>query len=309
MRPNIIHPRRIHAAAAATFMLAMSLSLFSGTASAGTHQDAPTAPTRSTAHHGLLTDAHTLTLAPEFDHAGTPIAQRRRTTRTTRTRRRYYRSRVYYGPRAVVVAPSAPPARTVVTDPPLRKRRSHRGYSLALRATSLNYGSTQLDRGTLEGDSIAGFGLALRRDLDKHWGVEFALDLAGGQDDLRQIAVTPMSVSLFARLFPESMLDIYGLGGVNVTHTIIDNAQLADESFIQLGAHLGVGAEVKLGHFLLTTDVRYLFLQPRPDPTPTRNVSEQGLTAEDDTPQQPPPRVTEDWNDGIQVSLGLGYRW
>lgn len=309
MRHNTTPPQRLNIAAAATFTLAMSLVLFTGAASAGTHQDAPPATTLSAPAQGLLTHDRALKLSPEFHHAEATIAQRRRTTRTTRTRRRYYRSRVSYGPRTVVVAPSAPPARTVVTDPPLRKRRSHRGYSLALRATSLSYGSTQLDRGTLEGDSIAGFGLALRRDLDKHWGVEFALDLAGGQDDLRQIAVTPMSVSLFARLFPESMLDIYGLGGVNVTHTIIDNAQLADESFIQLGAHLGVGAEVKLGHFLLTTDVRYLFLQSRPDPTPTRSVSEQGLIAEDDTPQEPPPRVTEDWNDGIQVSLGLGYRW
>ena len=259
-----------------------------------------------------------LSLDPEV--VGQDIAQRRRTRRRTRYRRRYYRSRVHYGPRAVVVVPGArrspPPIRRVVTDPPITKRREQ-GYSLTLRAVGVSYGETQLSRGTLEGDDLAGFGMALRTSLDRHWGLEMAIDLAGDRDEDRRVAITPVSFSLLARLFPDSKLDIYGLGGVSVVHTVIEHRDLPTENFLRGGAHLGLGAEIKIGrHLLVTADVRYLFLQARPDPTPrgsaadpnAPSTSEQGLTA---LPQEPttPNTVQDDYNDGVQAMFGVGYRW
>jgi hypothetical protein len=234
-------------------------------------------------------------------------------TRQYTYRRRYYRTR-YYRPRhrhTVVVVDD--PGPTVVTDPPLVKRRQGiRGLSLTLRTVGVTYGDTQLNSRNVKGNDIAGIGLGLRVPLDRHWSLEFAADLLGGtvEEDNSEVAVLPMTASLMAHLFPSSRLDIYGLGGLGIHRTAIQRDAGLDESYTQLGAHLGVGAELKLGHLLLTGDVRYLFLQNRPDPVAIQS-SEQGLTpAESDpAPQVVRESVEDDLNTAVQGMLAIGYRW
>ena len=233
-------------------------------------------------------------------------------TRQYTYRRRYYRTRYYRPQHRHTVVVVDDPGPTVVTDPPLVKRRQgFRGLSLSLRTVGVTYGDTQLSSRNVKGNDLAGLGLGLRVPLDRHWSIEFAADLLGGsvEEDGAEVAVLPMTASLMAHLFPASKLDIYGLAGLGIHRTAIQRDVGLDESYTQLGAHLGVGAELKLGHLLLTGDVRYLFLQNRPDPV--RIQSEQGLTAAESDPAPVVVRETveDDLNTAVQVMLAVGYRW
>lgn len=280
------------------------------TANAGT-----TADSEVEAPAGLGID--TLALDADFGgeeaHHGAGVAHH---TRRYTYRRRYYRTR-YYRPRhrhTVVVVDD--PGPTVVTDPPLRKRRQgFRGLSLSLRTVGISYGDTRLTSRNLEGNDLAGLGIGLRVPLDRHWSLEFAADLLGGtiEEDGAEMAVLPMSASLMAHLFPGSRLDIYGLGGLGIHRTAIQRDVGLDESYTQLGAHLGVGAELRLGHLLLTGDVRYLFLQNRPDPVRLQSddTTGQGLTSSENEPAPVVVRETveDDLNTAVQVMLAVGYRW
>lgn len=231
--------------------------------------------------------------------------------------RRYYRSRYYY-PRyyhssVVVVDPTPPPpAQVVVTDPPIVKQR--RGYtprtSLSLRTVTLNYGDTTLDSGSIDGAEASGLGVGLRVPLDRHWGLEFALDLAQGSQGDADLAVMPITASLMARLFPASRLDVYGLAGAGIYQTAVRYRDRPDESFMQLGAHAGGGVELKFGHLLLTADVRFLFLEARPDPLRSSSrTTSQGLLAEDSSPAPTTATVEDDFQNAVQGMLGVGYRW
>lgn len=278
-------------------------------ASAATTPDADAQPASSASLglNPLLLDAD---LFGEEVASGAGISNH---TRRYTYRRRYYRTR-YYRPQhnhTVVVVDD--PGPTVVTDPPLVKRRQgFRGLSLSLRTVGVSYGDTRLTSRNLKGNDLAGLGLGLRVPLDRHWSLEFAADLLAGEveEDGAEMAVLPMTASLMAHLFPSSQLDIYGLGGIGIHRTAIQRQIGLDESYTQLGAHLGVGAELKLGHLLVTGDVRYLFLQNRPDPV-TLQDSGQGLTSAEAEPAPTVVRETveDDLNTAIQVMLAVGYRW
>jgi hypothetical protein len=232
-------------------------------------------------------------------------------------RRRYYRSR-YYRPTHSHTVVVQDPGPVVVTDPPLRKKRQgFRGLSLTLRTVGISYGDTRLNSGTLKGNDVAGLGIGLRAPLDRHWSLEFAADLLEGtmDDDSANITVLPMTASLMAHLFPSSNLDIYGLGGVGIHRTAIQRNPGLDESYTQLGAHFGMGLELKLGHLLLTGDIRYLVLQNRPDPVRTDGgeTAENSLRTAAEEPAstegQDQDQVEDDLNTGIQGMLAIGYRW
>ena len=296
-------------AAGGAALTALALSPSPALAGESSPEDEARPEERATGPLGL----RPLSLEPEFrgDSAQDDgVAIHIVTTRKRYYRRRYYRTHVHHHPynRTVVVVRDPPPPQ-IVTDPPIRKNKT-RGVSLSLRTVGITFDEKR--SGSLEGNDAAGFGLGLRLDLDKHWGLELAADLAGGRTEDSQIALTPLSASLMARLFPESRFDIYGLAGVAVIHTAIDNRIEPDETFMQLGAHLGVGAELKFGHLLLTGDMRYLFLQPRPGPVQTQRpatTNEQGLTEGDDDAQVVREKPEEGFDGGVQVMLGIGYRW
>ncbi len=281
--------------------IAGALTMLAASASAADLKEPVSHPERLSP--GLLNLDPSLAISIEDNHA---------TYHHNVYRRRYYRSNVHYhSPRTVVVVREDPPPHIIVTDPPITKTYRDRDVSLSLRTVGLSFGDTEAANGTLEGNDVSGFGLGLRVGLDKHWALELAADLAGGRDQDREIAVTPLSASLMAHLFPESRLDLYGLAGVAALTTSINNRELPDENFTQLGAHLGAGAEIKMGHLLLTGDVRMLWLQPRPGPITILDAetSEQGLENPDARTNITREEPAEDINEAVQVMLGIGYRW
>ncbi|MEO1271501.1 MAG: hypothetical protein AAFX99_25690 [Myxococcota bacterium] len=267
-----------------------------------------------------------LRLAPEFQVPGVTsddaIAQsRRRTTTRRRTyRRRYYRYRrspqPYYHSHITITPRPQDPGPRVTTQ---RRRAPWQGASLTLRTTALSFDDNTVTGGSLDGEDMAGFGVGLRMNLDQHWAVEFAVDLAGGRGDLYDVAIMPVTASLIARLFPESRLDLFGLAGGGVYFTEYDyHAQIPNDAYMLAGAHVGGGAELKLGHFLLTGDARYLILQnapsairvaERPTTEPT-TTSGQALTSSKAAPARLVREDTEEsWRNALQVTVGIGYRW
>ena len=259
-----------------------------------------------------------LRLAPEFtdaDASADAIAQtRRRTTRRT-YRRRYYRSRrtsrSYYH-NHIAVVPDPDPPRRVVTS---REPRPWRGASLTVRTVGLSFDDNTLARGSLDGEDIAGFGVGLRLNLDRHWATEFAVDMAGGRGDFYDVAMMPVTASLIARLFPQSKLDLYGIAGGGVYFTEYDyHAPVPNDAYILGGGHVGGGAELKLGHFLLTGDVRYLVVQNAPTAVNVqRSAASAGQALTEDGDVAPARLVRDDteddWRRALQAMVGLGYRW
>ena len=234
--------------------------------------------------------------------------------------RRYYKRKTYYTGQAVqsrretvVVieepAPSPPP-RVVIRRPPLRYDSWNRDMSLGVRTVGISYGSTDLANGKLDGEDMAGVGVALRVGLDDHWQLEFAVDYAEGSSEDANVAAMPVTASLMARLFPDSILDLYGIAGGGIHYAKIDyTLPTGDVTYMRWGGHVGGGAELRLvDHLLLTGDVRYLMLQAPPDGVPQLRTAPQSLedrrTAE---------VVKEDVDDavtnGVQFMLGIGYRW
>lgn len=246
--------------------------------------------------------------------------------------RRYYRRRVYYSdapPQPVqqstvqvieVVTPPPQPQRVVVTPVyPEPTRYYERELSVALHTLAISYGDTELANGTLDGENVGGVGLAFRMGLDRHWGLEFAVDYAEGSSDEANTAVMPMTASLTARLFPDSMLDLFGLAGGGIHYTKVDYLlPTGDVTYMRWGGHVGGGAELKLDHLIVTADVRYLIMQAAPNGVP--KLAEQAACAEGETcsPARPANTaarpvvkedVTESVIDGVQFTLGAGYRW
>lgn len=233
--------------------------------------------------------------------------------------RRYYKRQVYttgpYTPPppqevVVVTTPPPPPQRIIIERPAAVERDLD--ISLALRTVGISYGDTELASGTLDGEDVGGVGLALRVGLDNHWGIEVAADFAGGSSADAQVQMMPVTVSLLARLFPDSILDLYGIAGGGIHYTKVDyRLPAGDTTYMRWGGHVGGGAELALTrHILLTADVRYLIMQAAPDGVPQLQRDDQAL-ASADTPA--PAVVKEDVEDtvinGVQFMFGVGWQW
>jgi len=270
-----------------------------------------------------------LGLAPEFQTATT-----RGLAQSAEYGRRYYKRKTYYtneyqAPQQTVVVvsdPVPPPPQRIIVEQPVVYQHYFRGVSLSLRTVGISYGDTTLANGKLDGEDMAGVGVGLRYDLDPHWALEFAVDYVGGSSEEANVEAMPVTVSLMARLFPESILDLYGVAGGGIHYTKVDfNLPVGDVSYMRWGGHVGGGAELKLDQLVLTGDVRYLMLQAPPDGVPKLSSgSGQALgacgtdgAACTSRPQGATPGsaalVKEDVQDavtdGVQFMLGLGYRW
>jgi opacity protein-like surface antigen len=140
-----------------------------------------------------------------------------------------------------------------------------RRYSLGLRweVSGINQ--------TIAGEDVvtSGGGLVFRYRHSRHWGLEAAVDglggsFANGRFDKSEV---PMTVSLTCHLAPRGPFDLYligGLGGV-VTDVRISNPPghpdlaVGRQTFGEFQAHLGAGAELRLGRaFGITADLRYV---------------------------------------------------
>jgi len=197
------------------------------------------------------------------------IAGRRRVYRHT-TYRQHRRYRPVHSHSRVVVVSSH---RHHVAQPQVSRPHRNADISVGLRFTALSLGNTDLRYETFEGASMGGVGGYLRGKIDSNWGIEISADAMGNASDEYDQVTVPVMGALMGHLFPGSPVDVYGLAGGGVLFTSIDYQPMAlggrrriySESYMQAAGQFGGGVELNLGALELTTDIRYLLLQARPD--------------------------------------------
>lgn len=138
--------------------------------------------------------------------------------------------------------------------------------SLSIRLLGFIESDTNLTYESIEGTELFGAGAALRIDLIDYLMLEVGMDVMGVQyNGIRQLSV-PLTVSFLPHLYPDTAFDPYAVAGFGVVFSEFDDPDYHRiENFAQLEGHLGLGLEINLDDFLVTTDARYFFLQPRPD--------------------------------------------
>jgi hypothetical protein len=293
-----MRPRTAHTHLLAALLLISALAMpWSAAAAAPTADDAPQAA--SALHR--LDDALQRLSGDHIDAAPTPDAVARRIYR------RYYQP----APQHVVVVQR--PTTTVVThhrsDPPIYARPPQRaGIAVGLRFAALSLGDTSLKYETFEGANLIGVGGYLRGMFDPHFGLEVAVDILGANEPSYSQFAVPVMAGFVVRLLPDSLINAYGVMGGGVIFNNIEyydgtNRRAGvDESFIQLAGQLGAGVEVNLGHLQLTADLRWLFLQARPE----RDARIRATAPLEDTTTTANTRGLTSVTHALQFNLGVG---
>jgi opacity protein-like surface antigen len=189
---------------------------------------------------------------------------------TRRVYRRYYRP----APQQVVIVQR--PTTTVITrgysDPPIYARAPQRtGVAVGLRFATLSLGDTTLQYETFEGASLLGIGGYIRGMFDPHLGIELGVDVLGADERAYSQFTVPVMAGLFVSLFPDSFVNAYGIAGGGVIFNNIEYYGAAngragvDESYVQFAGQLGAGVELNIGNLQVSADLRWLFLQARPE--------------------------------------------
>jgi hypothetical protein len=120
-----------------------------------------------------------------------------------------------------------------------------------------------------EDNVTAGGGLFYRYRHSRHWGMEAAFDAMGGSFGNGRFERTamPLTASLLFHLTPRGAFDLHLLGGIGwvFSEVRIENPPghpelaVGKQNFGEFQAHLGIGAELRLGPaFGLTADLRYI---------------------------------------------------
>ncbi|HEY3357526.1 MAG TPA: outer membrane beta-barrel protein [Polyangia bacterium] len=180
---------------------------------------------------------------------------------------------------ALAVTPSAAQAQSFVYVAPMYRPgpvyvpvaynpntvQLERRYSLGLRWEVAGINQTVAGEDVVMG----GGGLMFRYRHSAHWGLEAAVDglassFANGRFTRSSV---PMTVSLMCHLTPRGPFDLYAIGGIGyVTSDVrVENPPghpdlaVGKQSFGEFQAHIGMGAELRLGRaFGLTADLRYV---------------------------------------------------
>jgi len=120
-----------------------------------------------------------------------------------------------------------------------------------------------------ESNVMSGGGIVLRHRTTRHLGFELGLDGAAGSfgdGRFKRSSFIPTASVLF-HMIPHGPFDLFligGIGGVASTVRIEDppghpELSLGRQSFGEFQAHLGVGAELRLGHVVgIVSDLRYV---------------------------------------------------
>jgi hypothetical protein len=112
-----------------------------------------------------------------------------------------------------------------------------------------------------ESGGLGGVGFHLRY-RHYRWGTELAVDALGNRflDGTVTRVSLPIQGSALLYLVPRGVFNLYLLAGLRLQPTIMSYKlpNLTDrQTFLEYGAHVGLGAELLLGrHFALTADVR-----------------------------------------------------
>jgi len=196
--------------------------------------------------------------------------------------------------------------------------------SIQVHVTGMNLGDTDLAFETIQGADLLGVGAALRFDLDTNWMIELGVDVLGAEaNGIEQISA-PITASAIAHLFPDSVIDPYAIAGLGIILTEYDDPNYADvEQYSQFMGHIGGGLEISLGSILITSDIRFLMMQSRPDrdsvvPEFTSGTSDDGsisvrgdenASASNTAGFNSSEGDADAMNTGVQFMLGAGWRF
>jgi hypothetical protein len=204
----------------------------------------------------------------------------------------------------------------VVYEEPAAPSRDAFGASFLVHFLGVNESDTDLAFQTIEGATLFGANGALRFDVDTHWMLEAALGILGSESraGVRHLQL-PLSLSAIAHLFPGSIVDPYGVAGLSVIFNEYDDPAYADiEQYTQFAGHLGFGTEINLGEsFLISADLRFLFMNPRPERDSQLALGSDGVSVRDGTGASAPTVVNNSNPDRLQTALqfqiGAGWRF
>lgn len=192
--------------------------------------------------------------------------------------------------------------------------------SIQVHVSGMNLGDTDLAFETIQGADLLGVGAALRFDLDTNWMIELGVDVLGAEANGVEQISAPITASAIAHLFPDSVIDPYAIAGLGIILTEYDDPSYADvEQYSQFMGHIGGGLEISLGSILVTSDVRFLMMQSRPDrdsvvPEFTSGSSDDGSISVRGEESNVSASNTasgdaDAMNTGVQFMLGAGWRF
>jgi len=160
--------------------------------------------------------------------------------------------------------------------------------------------SHKIDR---DGVALGGAGGHLRY-RGTRWGSEFAVDFMGNEfleGGVSRLTV-PIQGSVLFYVIPRGMFNLFILAGMHGVFNQVkwDLPNLhTDQLLLQVGGHVGVGAELNLGyHFAVTGDLRF-FGRLRNDQGPDGSYYEDVDTAS----------IVPKESAGAQLNLGVSWRF
>ena len=218
----------------------------------------------------------------------------------------------------------AEPAPVVYQEAPPEPEDEAFGASATFHFSAMSLGDTDLAFETIQGADLMGAGGAIRFDLDDNWMIEVGVDvLMAEENGIEQISA-PITLSAMAHLFPNSVFDPYAIAGLGIILTEYDDPSYSEvEQYSQFMGHLGGGLEINLGSIVLTSDLRFLMLQARPDrnavvdgfgntDSVSSAVSVRGEEPTTSSANTTPSSSSEDadaMNTGLQFMVGAGWRF
>jgi opacity protein-like surface antigen len=139
------------------------------------------------------------------------------------------------------------PPRYVLTPPPPPpppKRAYHRMWGFNLHLLGVMMDSHQADTA-----GMGGLGFTFRVRPERHFALDFGLDLVGGRDYLgHRRSEVPFSVSALVYANPKNVVQFYMLGGLGWSSASVDiyDDRSRIENYSYFGGQLGAGLEVRL---------------------------------------------------------------
>jgi opacity protein-like surface antigen len=142
-----------------------------------------------------------------------------------------------------VVVRSAQPAYVVPPPPPPKQRYRLRrwGFNMRLVAALMDEQN--------EGGGMGGLGFSVRVRPERHFALDFGLDMLGGRDyQGYRRSEAPFTISAMVYANPRSAVQFYMLGGIGWSHARVetDDASGHIEDYDYLGGQLGAGLEFRL---------------------------------------------------------------
>lgn len=137
------------------------------------------------------------------------------------------------------------PARYVASPPPPPKRRDRlRKWGFNMRLVGV-----MMDNQQDEAAGMGGLGFSFRIRPQRHFAVDFGLDMLGGRDyEGNRRSEVPFTVSAMLYANPRDATQFYMLGGIGWSHARVetDDYYGTMEDYDYFGGHLGAGLEFRL---------------------------------------------------------------